>query len=171
METTVWEGRFIKVTTETILGDVWERAYLPHGVIIYPVTDEGKILFIREKRPHETPNVRIKPVTGMREFHLSPAENAQKEMREEIGFKAQVLEEFWTYQVSGTTNATTHYFLAKGLTPDPLPNPDGDIIEAILPLTPEEVDAKIASEEIRWGGGVMGWLRLKMLIAAGKASL
>ena len=159
------------MTTETIAGVTWERAYLPEGVVIFPVTSEGKILLIRERRPHETPAVRLKPVTGMADVGQTPEENAQRELQEEIGFKA-ALTAFWTYKTSGTVNSLTHFFVAKDLTASKLPNPDGeDIIEEIIALTPEEVDQKIAAEEMRWGVSVMGWFKLRQLMAAQKISL
>jgi 8-oxo-dGTP pyrophosphatase MutT (NUDIX family) len=172
MENTVWQGKFIKVTLEDIEGQTFERAYIPDGVVIFPVDDHGRILVIREKRPHETPSVRLKPVTGMLDEGEIPLENAQRELQEEIGFKAADLHEFWTLRSSGTVNSTTHFFLAKGLTPSKLPNPDGeDVIEEILALSLDDLRHRINSEEMRWGVSVMGFLRLEMLVAQGRFSL
>ncbi len=163
MEKTQWQGQFIKVTTEEKSGISWERVYLPEGVVIFPVTDSGKILLIRERRPHENPPVRLKPVSGMLDAGETAEENAQRELQEEIGFKAKSMREFWTYKTSGTVNSVTHFFVAKGLEASKLPNPDGEeVIEAIIALTPEEVDAKVKSEEMRWGVSVMGWLKLRL---------
>ncbi|MBY0515577.1 MAG: NUDIX hydrolase [Bacteriovoracaceae bacterium] len=149
------------MTTEKIGEIIWERAYLPGGLVIFPVTSEGKILLIRERRPHENPPVRLKPVSGMLDAGESPLECAQRELQEEIGFKATSMKEFWTYKTSGTVNSVTHFFLATGLIPSKLPNPDGeDVIEEIIAFTPDEVAAKVASEEMRWGVSVMGWFKL-----------
>ena len=52
MEQTAWQGNVLKVTTEVINGQTWERAYLPNGVVVFPVTAEGKILLIKERRLH-----------------------------------------------------------------------------------------------------------------------
>lgn len=171
MENTVWQGKFLRMTTETIGEITWERAYLPDGVVIFPVTAEGKILVIRERRAHENPPVRLKPVTGMLDAGSTPEENAQRELQEEIGFKATTLEKFWSYTTNGTVNSVTHFFLAKGLVPSKLTNPDGDVVEEILALTPAEMDKKIADDEMRWGVSVMGWQRLRGLLEAQKISL
>jgi ADP-ribose pyrophosphatase len=132
--------------------------------VIFPVTDDGKILFIREKRPHENPPVRLKPVSGMLDEGELPIDTAQRELQEEIGFKAGKMEEFWVYTTNGTVNSKTYFYLAKNLTPSKLPNPDGeDAIEEIIAFTPEEVSQKIQSEEVRWGVSVMGWFKLQQL--------
>lgn len=168
MEKIAWQGNIIKVTTELIDGNVWERAYLHDGVVIFPVTDEGKILLIRERRPHEKPTVRLKPVSGMLDSDQSPIETANRELQEEIGLKAAKLEHYWTYHASGSVNSNAHFFLARGLSVSKLPNPDGDVVEEIIAYTPEEIDAKVRNEEMRWGVSVMGWLRLRQLNLSGQ---
>ena len=64
-EKLVYKGKFIQVGEEEIDGLVWEKVYLNDGVIIYPITEEGKIFLIKEKRPHEDKAVRLKFVTGL----------------------------------------------------------------------------------------------------------
>ena len=162
MEREVYKGQIIQVTEESIGGIVWERAYVPDGVIIFPVTEEGKILMILEKRPHENPPQRLKPVSGILETKYGgPEENAQREMQEEIGFKATEMKEFMTLKGSGTLNSTQHYFLARGLLPSKLPNPDGeDVILKIVEFTPEELLQKFMNDEIRWSHSTLGFFRL-----------
>ena len=55
MEKEVYKGQIIRVTEEKIEGIVWERAYLPSGVIVFPINEKGQILMVDEKRPHENP--------------------------------------------------------------------------------------------------------------------
>lgn len=162
MEEVAFKGQFIQVTTEKIGEILWERAYLPEGIVIFPITDSGKILLIRERRPHESPPVRLKPVSGVSEKDQAPIENALREMQEEIGFKGE-LEKFWEYKTSGTVNSVTHFFIARNLKVSKLPNPDGDVVEAILELSVSEIEEKIKSEEFRWGVSVMGWFKLRSL--------
>ena len=101
----VYKGNIVKVTEEKIDHITWERIYLPDGVIVFPITDEGKIILIEEKRPHENPPVRIKPVSGILEHDKgTPMENAQREMQEEIGLKAGKLELLWSQKGTGTVN-------------------------------------------------------------------
>lgn len=162
MEELAFKGQFIQVTTERIGEILWERAYLPEGIVIFPITASGKILLIRERRPHETPQVRLKPVSGVSEKNQAPIENALREMQEEIGFKGE-LEKYWEYKTSGTVNSVTHFFIARHLQVSKLPNPDGDVVEEILELSVAEIEEKIKSEEFRWGVSVMGWFKLRSL--------
>lgn len=162
MEKEVYKGNIIRVTEEVIGATTWERAYMPDGVIIFPITSEGKILLIEEKRPHENPPVRIKPVSGILERDKgTPMENAQREMQEEIGLKSMKLETLWVQRGSGTVNSEQHYFIARELVSSKLPNPDGeDTILRTIEFTPEELMAKLLNDEIRWSMSTLGVFRL-----------
>lgn len=162
MEKIVYKGNILTVSEEVIDGITWERVRLPSGVIVFPITDEGKILLIRERRPHETPNVRIKPVSGILEEKLgSPEENAQREMQEEIGFKARDMKLLMTMKGTGTVTHVQHFFVARGLEKAKLPNPDGEeVIEAIIAYTPDEIRKALKNEEIKWSMSTLGLFKL-----------
>lgn len=169
MEKQVYKGQIVQVTEEEIGGINWERVYLPSGVIIFPLNEKGQVLMVEEKRPHENPPVRIKPVSGILEPDKgSPADNAQREMQEEIGFKAEVMENFWTMKSSGTVNNEQYFFVARDLVPSKLPNPDGeDTIMAIKAYDLEELKGMFLRDEIRWSMSTLGFFRL--LQTLGKA--
>ncbi len=162
MERKVYNGKIIQVTEESIDGIVWERTYLPDGVIIFPITDDGKIILINEKRPHENPPHRIKPVSGILEYENgTPEENAQRELQEEIGYKARKMDLLWTMKSTGTVNNQQYFFIARELIRSKLPNPDGEeVILGTLELRPEELLEKILREEIRWSMSTLGIFRL-----------
>lgn len=162
MEKTVYKGNIISVTEEVIGAITWERVHLPSGVIIFPITAEGKIILIQERRPHENPPVRIKPVSGILEEDLgSPEENAQREMQEEIGLKAREMKLFWKFQGSGTITHTQYFYVARGLEASKLPNPDGeDVIEALIEFTPQELREALQSDRIKWSMSTLGMFRL-----------
>jgi 8-oxo-dGTP pyrophosphatase MutT (NUDIX family) len=173
MEKTVYKGNIIQVTEEEIGGIVWERAYLPTGVIIFPITQDGRILLVKEKRPHETPPFRIKPVAGMLEPEKgSPAENAQREMQEEIGLRAGQLENFMTLEGTGTVTHKQYFFLARDLTPAKLPNPDGeDTIMEVLAYGPDEIHAMLMNDQIKWSVSTLGLFRLLEMLRSGSLQL
>lgn len=162
MEQELYKGKIIKVTEEKIGDIVWERAYLPDGVIIFPIDRDGKILLIKEKRPHENPPVRIKPISGILERDKgTPMENAQREMQEEIGLKANHMELLWVQRSTGTVNNEQHYFIARDLIPSKIPNPDGeDVIMEVIAYEPQELLRILMNEEIRWSLSTLGLFRL-----------
>jgi ADP-ribose pyrophosphatase len=168
MEKEVYKGQIIRVTEEEIGGIVWERAYTPDGVIIFPITDEGKIILIEEKRPHENPPFRIKPVSGILEHDKgTPEENAQREMQEEIGYKSNDMELLWRMKGTGTVNSEQYFYLARKLVPSKLPNPDGEeVIMRQLEFTPEELYQKIVRDELKWSMSTLGIIRLLLKLGA-----
>jgi ADP-ribose pyrophosphatase len=162
MEKEVYKGHIVRVTEEKIEDITWERVYPPSGVVIFPINEKGQILMIEEKRPHENPPRRIKPVSGILELDKGTAEeNAQRELQEEIGFKAGSMENFWTMQASGTVNSQQLFYIARDLVPSKLPNPDGeDTIIAIKPFELEELKEKFLNDEIKWSMSTLGFFRL-----------
>lgn len=162
MEKEVYKGNIVQVTEEKIGNVNWERVYVPNGVIVFPIDHEGRILLIEERRPHENPPVRIKPVSGILESDKgSPLENAQREMQEEIGLKALDMEFLWTMKGTGTINHEQHFFIARNLVPSKLPNPDGEeSIMGIVPFTPDELFQKLMKDELKWSMSTLGVFRL-----------
>lgn len=162
MQKEVYKGQIIRVTEEEMNNAIWERCFVPDGVIVFPITDEGKIVLIEEVRPHETPNIRLKPVSGILEPDLgTPLENAQREMQEEVGYRAEKLTPLLTINSSGTINSSQYFFVAENLVKDKLPNPDGeDIILAIKEFTPNELEALVWDEKLKWSVSTLGILKL-----------
>ncbi len=162
MEKQVYKGQIIQVTEEKIENILWERAYLPDGVIVFPITHDGKVLMVKEKRPHENPPYRVKPVSGILEADKgTPSENAMREMQEEIGFKAQSMELLMELRSSGTVNNRQYFFVARGLQESKLPNPDGeDTIMEIIAYDMDELFQKYIKDEMRWSMSTLGFFRL-----------
>jgi ADP-ribose pyrophosphatase len=162
MEKEVYKGQIVRVTEEKIEEILWERVYLPNGVIIFPMNKKGQILMVEEKRPHENPPIRIKPISGILEPEKgSPEENAQREMQEEIGLKAGSLENFWNMKASGTVNNLQYFFLARNLSESKLPNPDGEeTIISVKAYEVEELMKMYMNDEIKWSLSTLGFFRL-----------
>lgn len=160
MENTVYRGNFIRVTEEEIDGINWERCYLRDGVIVFAQKDNGKFIMIREKRPHEGTKIRLRFVAGHIEPELSVEENVNKELQEEVGFKAQEIKVFYSVKASGTVNNRVYFALAKKLIPSKIPNPDGDVIVSVEEFTFQEIMEKFLTDELRWSISTIGFLRL-----------
>lgn len=170
MEKTVFQGQIIQVTQQQIGDITWERAYLPDGVIAFPMNEEGQILMVEEKRPHESPPIRIKPVSGILESERgSPEENLQQEMQEEVGYKARELALFMTLKGSGTVTHTQYFFVARELIPSKLPNPDGeDTIMGLRWYTPDELLDAYLQDQIKWSFSTLGFFKLYHLLKSDK---
>ena len=169
---TVYTGNYVlKVTEEVINGDVYEKTYTREAVITFPVDKDGKILIIKEKRPHETTPHRWKPVTGFLEDNETWQENASKELQEEAGYRAESFELIGEARHNGTLNTARYFVLAKGLTHDPIPNPDGDVIMEIKAFTLEELIDMNLSGKIPMFFDNLGFFLLKERVQKGSLCL
>lgn len=99
------------------------------SVCMLPIDDEGQIWFIRQyRRPIDT--FLLELPAGVAELGEDPLTNAQRELREEIGMAAKKLTELGSFFLApGYSNEFMHLFLAQGLTPDPLPGDEDEILE------------------------------------------
>lgn len=167
----VYQGKVIAVEEKLIDNINFELVHMKGGIVVFPVTSEKKIILIKEIRPHETPSIRIKPITGFFEENLTWQENANKEMQEEIGMKAANLELFFDYQSKGTVNVQKHYVLAKELISARIPNPDGDVVLDIIEVTIDELLEKTLGGEIPISVDTLGIFLLYHKVKRGEIAL
>lgn len=158
MEVKKYEGAFIQVTEEEINGAIWERAYLKSGVQVFPMTEDRKIYMIEERRPHEKNPIRLKFVTGLMDKEgEDPLATANREMQEEIGFKATDMTIINHREASGTINNHFYQVLAKGLIPSKIPNPDGEeTIVSINAYSIDEIFSFLDQGKLPWSMGALG---------------
>lgn len=170
---TVYTGNYVlKVTEETINGDIYEKAHTRPAVVTFPVTEDGKIIIMKEKRPHEPNPWRWKPVTGFLEDGEDPIDNAAKELQEEAGYRATNLEIIGEAHHNGTLNTSRYFVLAKGLVPDPIPNPDGDdVVMELKAFTIEELICMNLTGEIPMFFDNLGFFILKEKVDRGAINL
>jgi ADP-ribose pyrophosphatase YjhB (NUDIX family) len=161
MSRVMYSGRFIRIEEEEIGGYTFEKAYLKDSLIIIPFIDRERLLLIEERRIHEDVKVRLKPIGGFFEQGYSLAENANRELQEEIGMKAGRIVPYVTARRSGTLNDTVHLVLAFDLIEAPVPNPDPN--EEILAVVPVSVaEAYQMALAGRFGMGYSGYFVLKL---------
>ena len=163
MEISKYKGKFISITEELIDDNTWERAYLQSGVQVFPITDDGKILMIEERRPHEKNPIRLKFVTGLMDKEgEDPLETANRELQEEIGFKAAHLKIVNHQHFTGTINNHFYQILATGLIPSKIPNPDGeDTIVAIKEFSIKEIFELLDEKKLPWSMGVLAIIKMQ----------
>lgn len=98
------------------------------GVSILPVDDEGNIWFVRQYR-HPAEQLILEIPAGTLEPGESPEACAAREIREETGMAAGELTKLGElFLAPGYSSDYMYVFLARDLTPSPLPGDENEII-------------------------------------------
>ncbi len=162
-EKLVYDGKFVKIKEQKIKENTWEKIYLHGGIVVYPFNSDGDLLLVKELRPHETPQLRLKPVTGIFEDQYSIFENANREMQEEIGLRAQSFEIVFETKSSGTINNFQYFVKATNLEKSKLPNPDGEeSIQEIIEVSFDSIIKKLLTGEIAYRNSYLGLMQMAL---------
>ncbi len=151
------------IYTGRVLNLVRDRVELPNGklawrevaqhrpaVAILPVTDDGRLILIRQYR-HPVGEVIWEVPAGLVEEGEDLEQAAQRELREEIGYRALELLRGPSFLPSpGFCDEVIHLFLAMGLVRDPLEMDDDEFIGAKL-LSKAEVLEMIRDRQVTDG--------------------
>jgi ADP-ribose pyrophosphatase len=148
----IYQGRIISVsqekyhlTEETVA--IIDKVSHPGAVAILPVDDKNRILCIRQWR-RAAGTILIEIPAGTLEPGETPLFTAQRELQEEIGYRANILTPLGGfYTAPGFCTEYIHLFLAKDLVHDPLWADDTDYID-ILPISLEELQTAAKKGEI-----------------------
>lgn len=135
---TIWQGKWdVRIDTVALPdGTTMERETVVHpgSVVLIPLI-KGKngdeVVMIRQKRPTIPDG---EPLLELPAGTLDPAEPpdicAQRELREETGYRAKTLIKLGDLLPSpGSSTELMHFYLATGLTHDPLPMDADETIE------------------------------------------
>ena len=142
-----------------------ERAFMDHpgSVVLIPVLGD-QIVMIDQYRWALDERILELPA-GTRDWGEDATQCAQRELREETGYRAAkltLLGEIWP--APGFTNEILTFFLAQDLTPDPLPGDfDEDITLAKMPFV--QLQAMIASGRLKDGKSIIGLERAARYLA------
>lgn len=129
------------------------------GVIILPVY-EGKILLINHFR-HSTRICHLEIPRGYGEPGISSAENARKELEEEVGAKTSELLSLGSlYPETGFESQYVELFLAR-LASVGMPDVS-EGIESLVWLTPQELEEWIECDKITDGFTIAAYTRAKL---------
>jgi ADP-ribose pyrophosphatase len=161
--TSIFSGRIINVRVDKVAlpnGYVSTREIVEHSeaVAIVPLDENGNVLLVRQYRLACEEALLEVPAGGMDHGDEEPLAAAQRELQEEIGYKAERMEYLSGFYVApGYCNEYIHLFLATGLTPSRL---DADLDEAVevvrIPL--DEALGLIATGEIHDAKSIIGLL-------------
>lgn len=118
------------------------------AVTMVPVDAAGRIWFIRQYR-HAIAQELLELPAGTLEADEDPAAGAARELQEEIGMRAGRLDPLAQYYLApGYSTELMHAYLARDLSPAPLPQDEDEMIE-VVPLPIAEALAAAAQGVIR----------------------
>lgn len=104
------------------------RVHRCDSVHLLALPTPSTVLVLREFRPYRQQWIWMLP-SGKADKEDDVLSAAQRELREETGFRAERITPFFTCFGADSITTTNHVFLAEGLTPDPLPQDDTELLE------------------------------------------
>jgi len=128
----LYQGRLFSVHREKLAfadhTHNWDFVRHPGAVAAVPITAEGRLILIQQWR-RAIGQVIYELPAGVLEKGESPLQTVDRELQEEIGYKAsKIIDLGGFYSTPGFCNEYIHLFVAKELTQSSLP---GDLHEAI----------------------------------------
>ena len=151
----VYEGKVLSLDVDEVEepgGVTATREVVRHrgSVAALPVTADGRILLVRQYRYAVDESVWELPAGRLDEGE-SPKDGIQRELREEIGQRAEQLEKIgFFYTTPGFCDEAMHLFRATGLVDDRKDADDDERIE-VQAFTVAKLREMVASGEIREG--------------------
>lgn len=148
----IYTGKVVNLRVDTVqLGDgsCSEMEVVEHAEVVHIVAidDCNRIILVRQFRAPAEVSLLETPAGGIKNCE-SPEQAAQRELREETGYRAATLERFLSvYSSPGFCTELNHLFFAKGLTYDPL-EPDADERIEVVRVSLDEALELIRSGEI-----------------------
>lgn len=149
----VFDGNLLHVKRDKVLlpnGNISYREWIKHpgAAAVLPVTNDGKLIFVRQYRyPIQQVTLEI-PAGKYDRPGEDPLECAQRELSEETGYDADEFVQLGRIATTvGFSDEFITIFLAKGLHAGEK-HPDDDEFINVQVLSLEDVKAKIHSGEI-----------------------
>ena len=130
---TVYRGRAFSIRVDEVEMKPGVIARLdiidhPNAVTILPLDAEGNVWFIRQYR-HSAGDYLLELPAGTLKPNEDPALAANRELQEEIGMRAEHLEELSTFWLApGYSTELMHVYLATGLSPSQLAQDEDEVI-------------------------------------------
>ena len=130
----IYQGRRISLVTESYQlpnGKTAEHVTVQHpgAVVILPRDNEGKFILVRQYR-HSMRKTILEAPAGALEKGEEPLACAQREIREEIGERAETWREAGLlYPTPGFCNEIQYLYVASDLSPDRIAADDDEFID------------------------------------------
>ena len=133
----VHSGEKFRLRTDTLSlpgGPDQEKDIIEHpgSVVIVPITDSGQIVLVEQWRP-AIDGYSLELPSGTRELDEPVDRTAQRELREETGFKSSRLARLGgLYPLTGYSTERCEVYSARGLARAPLPQDKLEDIQTVL---------------------------------------
>ena len=165
--------KIVGVSYDLPNGKKIERTVVDHigAVVMLPIREDGRILMVRQYRwPIEETLLELP--AGTREIGEEPLITAQRELAEEVGCQASSWEFLGElFPAPGFCSEKQFCYIARELSEKRAQGDEDEDIE-VVPMTLGEVEAAIASNEIKDGKtlAVLGLARARGLLDSGSKS-
>ncbi len=149
----IFKGKVIGVRIDTLEppgGASYDREVVEYGqaVVLVPVDADGRLLLVRQYRHAVGAWLLELPAGGVDERDTSPDDAAQRELREETGYRGTLRRLGGMFLAPGYSTEYQHIFSAEDLVEDAL-EADEDEDLRLERLTLDEALAAVDREEIR----------------------
>ncbi len=126
---------------------IWSNVRHPGGAMAVPVTDDGKLVLVRQYRFALQARI-IEFPAGTLEVQEDPEVTVQREIEEETGYRAHEWKHLGNFPLApGYSDEIIYAYLATRLEKLEVPPPqDEDEDIEVLLLTPDELEAAIAGD-------------------------
>ncbi len=151
---TLFEGRILILEVDRVRlpgggESVREVIRHPGAAVMVPVTDSGKVIFVRQFR-YATGELLLELPAGKLDPGEQPADCAARETAEETGFRPNSVEKMGEfYTAPGFCDELIRVFLVTDLVPAPEAVTDPDEVVEVVTLTVEDYGEMVANGEIR----------------------
>ncbi|MBS0616059.1 MAG: NUDIX hydrolase [Verrucomicrobia bacterium] len=137
----IYNGPYVKLRRDVIFENdrppkTWEIIVHPGAVAVLPINKDGNIVLIEQWR-RSTNRILIEIPAGLFEPGESAAECAQRELQEEIGYRARTIKPLGGIFVApGLSSEYVHLFVGTDLEESRLQADDSDLIDLKI-VTPK----------------------------------
>ncbi|HSX03872.1 MAG TPA: NUDIX hydrolase [Rhabdochlamydiaceae bacterium] len=159
----IYRGKIVSIRKDIFkVGDGLPQQYdivlHPGAVGIVPVSQQGNLLLVKQWR-RAAQKILLEIPAGTLDENEDPLECAQRELQEETGFKAETFISLGGfYTAPGFCTEYLHLFIAKDLSPSPLPPDDDELID-VVEMEPHQALDMIYEHQIEDAKTIAGILQ------------
>jgi ADP-ribose pyrophosphatase len=132
----IYQGKIISLRKDIFqidqqLPHQYDIVLHPGAVGIIPVNEKGNLLLVKQWR-RAIQKIILEIPAGTLDEDEEPLECAKRELQEETGFKGEMFISLGGFYVApGYCNEFLHLFIAKELSPSPLPPDEHELIDVV----------------------------------------